>query len=384
MSSRCVTDEEAIMASKSCATGIPDRRARLRTAASVVLAAGLLVPASAGPAAADPAALLQATPCGGVLDPANTAIPGFLRKNGTDIAFDHPNATLETGGAGINDIEMITGTWVDGSPQARVYHGFLCDNTRRLINIEVPGAMGTGPNRLNNNGWVVGRYSPDDGNIQANPTLNGFLWNNGTFTFIDIPGTRTQTVPWDVNDAGMVVGEYMDTNGVPRGFSWQAGQFLDTNIVHPDAGTVRDTGTAVTGINNNGVMVGYYIDNQGNIFGFVRGTNGVFQRRAAPTGAEVYQFADINDNGQIVGNVIDVEGQPPATGFVLDNINDNANTVAFNGAPITLVGGLNNDAELIGSYSLTLPGGQSAAQPGRFKVEPSQRLRNPSLHSAAP
>jgi uncharacterized membrane protein len=65
-----------------------------------------------------------------------------------------------------------------------------------------------------------------------------------------------------INDAGTVVGDYVDASGDLHGFSDTRGAFTP---VEDPAGTA---GTNVAGINNLGVIVGFYVDSSGNLHGF--------------------------------------------------------------------------------------------------------------------
>jgi probable HAF family extracellular repeat protein len=71
--------------------------------------------------------------------------------------------------------------------------------------------------------------------------------------------------------------------------------------------------TAATGINNAGDIVGYFVDGQGNIHGFlyVNGTYTTIDDPNAigiPFAPAVTQVYGINDSGDLVGNYVDVSG----------------------------------------------------------------------------
>ena len=80
---------------------------------------------------------------------------------------------------------------------------------------------------------------------------------SGTYTTIDYPGA-VQTDISGINNLGMMVGFYIDTAGVYHGFIYQNGTFTPFN--DPNAGTKKGQGTQGSGINDFGTIVGGYID----------------------------------------------------------------------------------------------------------------------------
>jgi probable HAF family extracellular repeat protein len=43
------------------------------------------------------------------------------------------------------------------------------------------------------------------------------LWNDGEFTLIDVPNSVV-TIAWRINNAGQIVGFYLDAAGTTHGF----------------------------------------------------------------------------------------------------------------------------------------------------------------------
>jgi len=94
---------------------------------------------------------------------------------------------------------------------------------------------------INNQGQIVGVYA----------TYNGFLYDQGSFQQLVIAGAYS-TIPRDINDSGVVVGYFQESDPNRfRGFMYD-GEF--TTIDYP---AVAGTYTFLTGINNNGDIVGY-------------------------------------------------------------------------------------------------------------------------------
>jgi hypothetical protein len=112
-----------------------------------------------------------------------------------------------------------------------------------FANVDVPEALSTIVNDVNNFGVMVGRYDDQTG-------THGFTFANGSFTTIDYPGAGL-TAAVGVNDFGDVVGRFT-TNGVDHGFLLTHGAFLQIDF--PGA-----LSTQCHGINRQGQIVGRYL-----------------------------------------------------------------------------------------------------------------------------
>ena len=99
-----------------------------------------------------------------------------------------------------------------------------------------------------------------------------------------LAGTNTGqgTLPEGINNAGVVVGNYYDSNGVNHGFIDHNGRF--TTVDAPGAGTASGQGTTIFAINDEGVLVGYYVDASGLGHTFVD-RSGIFFEFEAPGAA---------------------------------------------------------------------------------------------------
>jgi uncharacterized membrane protein len=141
---------------------------------------------------------------------------GFIWRNGTFTTFnvpgDHP--VFGTVAFGINDIGEVVGDYVDASRGIR--HGFLrSSDGLNYTTLDVPGAVLTVGEEINNAGTIVGAYQ------LADSTIHGFVRNNGVFTTVDVTfpgGTAQQTEIFSINANGEIVGLYFDSNGGQHGF----------------------------------------------------------------------------------------------------------------------------------------------------------------------
>jgi probable HAF family extracellular repeat protein len=125
--------------------------------------------------------------------------------------------------------------------------------------------------------------------------------------FIDVPSSL-ETWARGLNNRAEVVGYYLDQQPRIRGFIWKKGSF--DAIDFPGALL-----TLPSGINDWGAVVGYFIDGTGYPHGFAY-INGQWQRIDFPGSADTVALG-INSAGDIVG-AYDVT-QPIHHGFILRN-----------------------------------------------------------------
>jgi hypothetical protein len=175
-----------------------------------------------------------------------------------------------TGAFGINIFGTATGGYEDNSGNF-VGHGLVRSPKGEFTTYEVPGA-GTGLYEgsgcpgcsvgLNFFGAIASYY------IDNNDLVHGFLRSPaGTFATFDAPGEGPDGVgcysdcPIGLNDWGAITGIYLDANNVYHGFLRSPeGSF--TTFEAPGADTTPGSynGTLPYSINDQGVVTGYYID----------------------------------------------------------------------------------------------------------------------------
>jgi len=251
------------------------------------------------------------------------------------ITFDAPGADLTpndfngTIPGGANVWGAITGAYIDAN---NVYHGFLRSPEGKFTTFEAPAAdttpgsfNGTSPSNINDLGVITGNY------WDANGFSHGFVRSpNGKFTTFDVPGAGGfGTTPRAFNLEGAIVGVYTDSN-----FSFHAflrspeGKFTTWN--GPDACTGNGSdgcfGSGASNVNIFGLVAGGFEDNSGNFVhhGFGRNAEGklkVFDVPGAGTGS--YQGTGcpgcnlgLNQLGAIAGSYIDANSV--SHGFLRD------------------------------------------------------------------
>jgi hypothetical protein len=122
-------------------------------------------------------------------------------------------------------------------------------------------------------------------------------------TTFDYPGPGNLTLPQKINERGDVVGEFIDSSGVTRGFvRFSDGSFSDP-IVDPNDTVGFTEGR---GINNSRIVDGDYLISDGTLHSFFL-SNGTFTEYDVP-GALQTNLLSINDAGDFTGGFDDGSG----------------------------------------------------------------------------
>jgi hypothetical protein len=161
---------------------------------------------------------------------------------------------------GVNNGDVAVGFWTDGQGNNHGYEYNI--NTHRFAVVtdpRLPSASLTAA-AINNSGNVAGFYT------NAAGTTDGFLKAGRTFIGLAVPGASS-TMALGVNDHDEVVGVYTVGTGssaVMHGFTWKPGHGFSTVDDPHGMGT-----TTINGVNNAGDLVGFYVDSAGNTDGFL-------------------------------------------------------------------------------------------------------------------
>jgi uncharacterized membrane protein len=179
------------------------------------------------------------------------------------------------------------------------------------VDIHVPGSQVTGALKINDRRQVVGLYV--DGDAQPNPdgsvppgAIHGFVWHDGDYTTVDVPGAAATTV-LGINNRGQMVGSYIYPEGGYHGFL-RDNRGAVTTLPEAPGADPRLGGTQPSSINDRGRIVGLAYDAQGGSRGFRLERGELTPIDAAPD-AVFTRPLDINNRGRIVG---DYGTRPPA------------------------------------------------------------------------
>src|SRR5207253_5500827 len=160
-------------------------------------------------------------------------------------------------------------------------------------------------------------------------------------TTFDYPGAGNLTLPQKINERGDVVGEFIDSSGVTRGFvRFSNGSFSDP-IVEPNDTVGFTEGR---GINNPRTVVGDYATPDGNLHGFFL-SGGTFTEYDVP-GAVFTAVLAINNPADFAGTFVDGSGIQQA--FV--NVGGTLTLFSIPGAAATLAYDINDSKRLVVGY----------------------------------
>jgi uncharacterized membrane protein len=237
----------------------------------------------------------------------DNVIPGrhaFLVNRNSYVALDASGilGTHISFARDVNDAGDIVGGYIgdDGNE-----HGFILRHST-LVTLDVPfaGSAGTQLDGINNSGIIAGVW------VDEAFTAHGFIYERGNFAHLDYPGAL-DTFPYGINSRGDIVGNWdTDQSTVGHGFVVSGGRIFSIDV----PGAVPD-GTAATGINDSGEIVGSFIGEDGNSHGFLaEGASFTTLDCAEAANTSVW---GINSAGQIAGTC-DAAGQ--RLGFIADRI----------------------------------------------------------------
>jgi len=233
-----------------------------------------------------------------------------------------------------------------------------------IITFDAPGAAtvaspacapfcGTFAYALNEQGMSVGFYT------DTNIVPHGFLRSrDGYITSSDAPGAglghglNEGTVAFSINNRGEIAGQFQDPNLVFHGFV----RYPDGNITTfdaPGAGTGAFQGTLGEGINPAGEIDRYYYDADNVGHGFLRTPGGAITTFDAPgAGTQAFQGTyplekHIDPKGEIDGYYVDQNN-----GFhgFLRARDGTFTTIDPPGSAFTIAGGINHAGAITGYY----------------------------------
>ena len=190
---------------------------------------------------------------------------GFWEKNGKFHNADFPTGDAATPPVdqllGVNDSNVAVGFWTDANGNN---HGYKVNiKTMRFSVVTDPNAPTASLTAaaINSGGDIAGFYTnPATGNT------DGFLKHHGKVTDLAVPGASS-TMALGVNDHDEVVGTYTVGSGSSaqmHGFTWTPRGGFVTVDDPQGVGT-----TTINGVNNAGDLVGFYVDSAGNTDGLL-------------------------------------------------------------------------------------------------------------------
>jgi probable HAF family extracellular repeat protein len=148
---------------------------------------------------------------GETMDPSGKAY-GFLRRGETmtmlDMSEDADDPMSWSSALGVNARGDIVGWYGNGT--SFTFHGYLLKQGVKTT-IDGPGSSFTLANAINEAGTIVGIY------MDAGFAQHGFVWKDGQFDTFDVPGA-VWTECDGINARGDIVGVYGSADGKVHGF----------------------------------------------------------------------------------------------------------------------------------------------------------------------
>lgn len=190
----------------------------------------------------------------------STACPVFTNFNYLGLDFTGATSSILTGvNNSVNNQMKIVGYATAASVPIGLQMDFSFEPTSgattiaNLQQVYFPGSQFTVPVKINDAGQIVGLY------LDAGGKQHGFLLNKGHYTTIDFPGAvATEALAINNWPLPALAGDYTDAAGKVHGFACVIGVCLPVNAAFA-------ANLSVTGINDLGEMAGMY--DQGGSFG---------------------------------------------------------------------------------------------------------------------
>jgi hypothetical protein len=220
---------------------------------------------------------------------------------------------------------------------------------------------------INNEGVIAG-YFGSGAKGQPNQGYELFApYGQGNYQSENFPGS-TQTQVTGLNNVGVSVGFWSNQNKASMvndnfGFYFVGGRFY--TVTFPTGNNAKPVMDQLLGVNDHDVAVGFYTNAQGNNRGYIYNINTRTFTRVLVPGAPAGQAgpsltaAAINDNGDVAGFYAKSSSLTDAFLAMADG---KFITLAVPGASMTQAFGVNDHDEVVGAY--TVGSGSSAVTHG--------------------
>lgn len=216
---------------------------------------------------------------------------GFRYDPSTHTFFnENYPGSAQTQVTGINNLGKTVGFYITTSNETK---GFQYANGS-YINSNFPGTPFNQLLSQNDQSQSAGYYST---NVSGSNPDHAYIYDEtgSTFELFVLPNSSGGAQATGINNSGEVCGFLIDSNNVSHGWLQIYGAVRILN--YPES-----TSTAALGLNNKGQVVGSYTDVANNTHGFVYNvTTQKWQTVDEPDGMNTTIVNGINDNGVLVG-----------------------------------------------------------------------------------
>jgi hypothetical protein len=172
---------------------------------------------------------------------------GFEARSGTYETVNFPGEPFNQL-LGQNNFAQAAGYYSTKADGSGPDHPYIFDENGGVFEVlTIPGSISAQATGINDASNVCGFF------VDSSAANHGWLLVQGTLTQLNYPAS-TGTQALGLNDNGIVVGSYTDTSNNSHGFTYNISTKTWQSIDDPDGvGT-----TIVNGINNAGILVGFY------------------------------------------------------------------------------------------------------------------------------
>jgi probable HAF family extracellular repeat protein len=210
---------------------------------------------------------------------------------------------------------------------------------------------------INDSGLIAGYF----GSGQPGHPNNGYRlsppYGQANYHKENFPGSQ-QTQVTGLNNTGITVGFYVDGDGNNKGFYYSHGHYHTVNF--PTNDPAKPAVDQLLGVNDQGIAVGFFTDGQGTNHGYVYNIRTHRFHLLRTPGDTNSTAAGINNQGDVAGFATNGAG---ATEAFLKLGNGRMIHLDVPGATATQAFGLNNGDEVVGFYTV---GSGSSAQTHGF------------------
>jgi hypothetical protein len=239
--------------------------------------------------------------------------------------------STETIAFGINNSQTITGFWLDSSG---VEHGFVgpADGSK-YKSFDAPTDPDTQARGISPNGTIMGIDNALSGDVTTYIPFE--RTKKGVITNVTMGGTNLNYLAQGINKKGVFTGSYENSSAQIIGY-------IGKNAAYTSAiklKGIKNTGVAGRGINDNGDIVGWYLDSGGVQHGFLQPKGGTAVTIDDPNGTTNPE--GINNNGEISGLYADSSGN--RHGFIYDIAKAKFTELTVPNSTFVEVWGLNDD-----------------------------------------
>jgi hypothetical protein len=250
-------------------------------------------------------------------------------------SISNPNDPTFTQLLGINKVGAIAGYFGSGADAQHPNKGFVLRMPNAFTPENYPNSAQTQVVGINNHGDTAGFY------VDRAGVTHGFTDYKGTYTTVDMPGTTFNQL-LGLNNSGDQAGYYQTgPNDHPTFFPY----------IHRANGTFRRLPIAnaqATGLNDHGLVVGFYNDAAGHSRGFIWRA-GSKPRTVDYMTSVSTQLLGVNNLGWAVGSCTDVN--KVTHGVVYDSNTQTYSEVDVPMATSTVINGINRLGWIAGYYT---------------------------------